>query len=98
MEIYHSQADQPILDWQWLEPGLRNITAIILRHLPSGGGKALDVGHGTGRVTFQLAARGFQVDAVDVEPRIVELAKRLAAARHESDCYFRVGDFLIRRW
>jgi ubiquinone/menaquinone biosynthesis C-methylase UbiE len=93
MEIYRSQADQPILDWQWLEPCLRNINAIILQYLPSGSGKALDVGCGTGRVAFQLAANGFQVHAVDVEPRVIELAKRIAAARNEKNCDFRVCDF-----
>jgi ubiquinone/menaquinone biosynthesis C-methylase UbiE len=93
MEIYRGQADQPIVDWQWFEPCLRNITAIILRFLPPGGGKALDVGCGTGRVAFQLAASGFKVDAVDVEPRMIELAKRIAAARNETNCTFRAGDF-----
>jgi SAM-dependent methyltransferase len=93
MEIYRSQADQPILDWQWFEPCLRNINALILKHLPPQGGIALDVGCGTGRVAFQLASCGFKVDAVDVEPRVIELAKRIAAARNEKNCAFRVCDF-----
>ena len=38
MQIYDSASDQPILDWQWLEPGLRNITANILQHVPPGAG------------------------------------------------------------
>jgi SAM-dependent methyltransferase len=93
MEIYQSQADQPILDWQWLEPCLRNLNAIILRYAPHGGGKALDVGCGTGRVAFELAANGFKVDAVDVEPRVIELAKQIAVARNETNCVFRICDF-----
>jgi ubiquinone/menaquinone biosynthesis C-methylase UbiE len=93
MEIYRSEADQPILDWQWFEPCLRNINAIILQYLPRRGSKALDVGCGTGRVAFELAANGFKVDAVDIEPRVIELAKRIAAARNETNCNFRVCDF-----
>ena len=92
MQIYHSASDQPILDWQWMEPGLRNITALILKHVPPGGGRALDVGCGTGRVTFGLAERGYTVDAVDVEPRVIELAERIGAARQAS-CRFRLADF-----
>jgi SAM-dependent methyltransferase len=92
MQIYQSESDQPILDWQWLEPGLRNITSLILKHVPRGGGRALDVGCGTGRVTFGLAERGYKVDAVDIEPRVVELAERIGAARR-APCRFRVADF-----
>src|SRR5262249_1904478 len=47
----------------------------------------------TGRVAFQLAVNGFKVDAVDVESRVIDLAKRIAAARNERNCDFRVCDF-----
>lgn len=92
MKIYDSTLDQPILDWQWFEPGLRNITANILKHVPSSGGLALDVGCGTGRVTFGLAERGYKVDAVDIEPRVIDLAGRIGGAR-QAPCRFRVADF-----
>ncbi len=93
MEIYRSRHEQPLLDWQWLEPSLRNLTHLILKHVPAGGGRALDVGCGTGRVAFRLAARGYRVEGIDIEPRAVELAQRMAAARAVPACAFRVGDY-----
>ena len=42
-------------------------------------GRALDLGAGTGYVGLYLAQRGWDVDAVDVSPRAVELVKRNAA-------------------
>lgn len=38
-------------------------------------GRALDMGTGTGYIGLYLAQRGWQVDAVDVSPRAVELAR-----------------------
>lgn len=43
-------------------------------------GRGLDLGTGTGYVGLYLAQRGWQVDAVDVSPRAVELARANAAA------------------
>jgi release factor glutamine methyltransferase len=43
-------------------------------------GRGLDLGTGTGYVGLVLAQRGWQVDAVDVSPRAVELARANAAA------------------
>lgn len=45
-------------------------------------GRALDMGTGTGYIGLYLAQRGWQVDAVDVSPRAVELA-RANAQRNE---------------
>ncbi len=42
-------------------------------------GRALDLGAGTGYVGLYLAQRGWDVDAVDVSPRAVELVQRNAA-------------------
>ncbi|MDT0269772.1 class I SAM-dependent methyltransferase [Streptomyces sp. DSM 44915] len=47
----------------------------VLRHLPPGAERALDVGCGTGAFARRLAARGLAVDAVD------RAAEPLAAAR-----------------
>jgi SAM-dependent methyltransferase len=93
MQIYTAPRDQPLLDWQWLEPSLRNITHLILKHAPSGGGRALDVGCGSGRVAFRLADRGYRVDGVDIEPRAIALALRIRDLRSASNCAFRVGDY-----
>lgn len=45
------------------------------------GGPVLDIGAGTGRVALDLAARGYEVVAVDVEPDLVEVCAERAAAR-----------------
>lgn len=41
-------------------------------------GRALDLGTGSGFIGLYLAQRGWQVDAVDVSPRAVELARQNA--------------------
>ena len=45
------------------------------------GGPVLDVGAGTGRVALDLAARGHEVVAVDLEAELVEACAERALAR-----------------
>lgn len=52
-------------------------------------GRALDMGTGTGYVAIWLAARGWTVDAVDVSPRALALARRNAAASGVRVRFFR---------
>jgi len=92
MEIYKSKSDKPLLDWQWKEPSLRNLTHLILKFAPPNGGQALDVGCGTGRVSFALARRGFEVKGVDIEERVIKLARSLAM-RGGQKVQFEVADF-----
>lgn len=92
MEIYKSRTDKSLFDWQWYEPSLRNITHLILRSIPKVGGLALDVGCGTGRVSFALAERGYEVIGVDIEKRVIDIAKRLAKGRTRSP-RFHIVDF-----
>ncbi len=92
MEIYKSRSDKPLLDWQWREPSLRNLTHLILRFAPRNGGHALDVGCGTGRVSYALAERGFEVMGVDIEERAITLARSVAMREGES-VKFEVADF-----
>lgn len=92
MQIYKGRSDKAIVDWQWREPSLRNITHLILRNIPDSGGRALDVGCGTGRVSFALAARGYEVEGVDIEERAIGLAKEMAEA-NGARCTFRTADF-----
>lgn len=92
MEIYKSCTDKPLIDWQWNEPSLRNITHQILKSLPKAGDRALDVGCGTGRVSFALAERGYEVTGVDVEERVIDIAKRIADSRSPSP-RFEIADF-----
>lgn len=61
-----------------------------------GPGRALDMGTGTGYIGIYLALHGWEVDATDVSPRAVELARRNAAANgaavrvYQSDLFDRV--------
>jgi methylase of polypeptide subunit release factors len=57
--------------------GVRNDTRVLAEAAAAnpGPGRALDLGTGTGYVGLYLAQRGWQVDAVDVSPRAVELAQ-----------------------
>jgi SAM-dependent methyltransferase len=77
MEIYSSKTDKAIVDWQWYEPSLRNITHLILKNVPKSKGLALDVGCGTGRVSFALADLGFDVHAFDANERAIEIANQI---------------------
>lgn len=77
MKIYESASDQPLVDWQWYEPSLRNITQLVLKRVPRAGGRALDVGCGTGRLTFALAKRGYDVLGIDPNERVIELARQI---------------------
>ncbi len=51
-----------------------NLVGYVDRGLIGGGGRALDLGCGPGRNALQLAARGFEVDGVDLSPTAVAWA------------------------
>jgi methylase of polypeptide subunit release factors len=57
--------------------GVRSDTRLLAETAAGGAapGRALDMGTGTGYIGLYLAQRGWQVDAVDVSPRAVELAQ-----------------------
>jgi ubiquinone/menaquinone biosynthesis C-methylase UbiE len=65
-------------------------SALVERFLPPGG-TVLDLGCGNGRVALALAARGFQVEGLDISPSMIDEA-RAAAAAAGVDGRFRVGD------
>ncbi len=48
---------------------------LLLRHLPPHGRTALDVGCGTGRFARRLAARGYEVDALDPSQEVIAAAE-----------------------
>ncbi|MFK4067450.1 class I SAM-dependent methyltransferase [Streptomyces sp. NPDC029674] len=50
---------------------------LLLRNLPSHGRTALDVGCGTGRFARALAARGYEVDALDPSAEVIAEARTL---------------------
>ena len=92
MKIYKSKKDKPILDWQWKEPSLRNLTNLILKFTPQNKGHALDVGCGSGRVSFALGAQEFDVKGIDIEERVINLARSITT-QSEQNLQFEVADF-----
>ncbi|MEV6959546.1 class I SAM-dependent methyltransferase [Streptomyces sp. NPDC051207] len=57
-----------------------------------GPGRALDLGCGPGRNALHLAARGFDVDAVDLSPTAVAWARERAAETGAEGVRFHCGD------
>ena len=72
-----------LVRWHDLECGGYDIDLALWRELAAlAGGRVLDVGAGTGRTSLDLARRGFEVTALDVEePLLAELARRARAER-----------------
>lgn len=91
MKLYE-QSGETIERHQCGDPLLRHLTDKILKMIGSPPGRVLDVGCGAGRVAVALAGRGFQVDATDVEARVIEQAKEFAA-RSDANVDFSVADF-----
>ncbi|MGW5400617.1 class I SAM-dependent methyltransferase [Streptomyces sp. NPDC003952] len=57
-----------------------NLVSVLDRGLVPAGGRALDLGCGPGRNALHLAARGFEVDAVDLSPTALAWAGERARA------------------
>lgn len=86
--------DQALVeDWQCHDPALTNVTDLVMNMLRPLSGRALDVGCGTGRVSIRLAEAGFAVDALDIEEKVVNIARRVAQERNLS-INFAVCDFV----
>jgi SAM-dependent methyltransferase len=83
----HSPADLP---WHQSEPPQLLAAAAESR---SGRGRALDVGCGAGTFSIYLARRGFEVTALDVIPKALELGAALAREA-AVDVHFVEGDLL----
>ncbi len=84
--------DEFIRAWQWGDPVLRNITDLLMTAVRGRGGRALDVGCGSGRAAVALAVAGFQVEAVDLDPKVVAIAEA-ASRRLGVRVRYRDGDF-----
>lgn len=91
MKLYE-QSGETIERHQCGDPLLRHLTDKILGLVGPPDGRVLDVGCGAGRVAVALAKRGFEVDALDVETRVVEQAKEFAA-RSGAAVRFFAADF-----
>ncbi len=67
----------------------------IVKSYPIPGGKALEIGCGTGTHAIWLAENGFEVTALDIAPTAVEMAgEKAQKAGVEID--FQVADFLAK--
>ncbi len=53
--------------------------------------KVLDLGCGTGREAFPLVRKGFRVTAIDITPRMIEVAKQISK-NLKLNVNFRIGD------
>ena len=91
MKLYEHSAET-IEKHQCGDPLLRHLTGKILSMIGRPPGRVLDVGCGAGRVAVALAERGFRVDALDTEARVIEQAQEFAA-RSGVDVSFFVADF-----
>jgi SAM-dependent methyltransferase len=91
MKVY-SLPRETIRRWQWGDPLLRHLTDFIIRLSGTAGGRALDVGCGTGRVAVALARAGFDVTGVDPAEEVISEAGELAAESGLKIDYL-VGEF-----
>lgn len=64
----------------------------LLRHVPPGARTGLDVGCGDGVLTRALARRGVAMLAIDVSPKMIDLARARTDRGMMVD--YRVGDFM----
>ncbi|MCX8004460.1 MAG: magnesium protoporphyrin IX methyltransferase, partial [Burkholderiaceae bacterium] len=77
--------------------GRDSMRGLLLSYLPENlhGARVLDAGCGTGAMAQALAARGADVVAVDLSPRLVGLARERHAGAAAGGCIeFLVGDML----
>lgn len=77
--------------------GRDQMRSTLLSWLPADicGRRILDAGCGTGALATEAARRGAQVVAVDISPKLVELAARRSAEELKREAVdFRVGDML----
>jgi len=84
-ELYHASREQ--------QRGFRAQLAIVLRWLPGGTGRVLDIGCAAGSAVSALRARGFAVVGLDFSPRMLAYAQRRFANNPEvqfcqADCEF----------
>ncbi|MCC5961892.1 MAG: magnesium protoporphyrin IX methyltransferase [Rhodobacteraceae bacterium] len=81
---------------QTVRAGRDAMRAMMLAQLPGDlrGARVLDAGCGTGAASAELAARGADVTAIDISPRLVEIARARMPEGLAGRVDFRAGDML----
>ncbi|MCC5966313.1 MAG: magnesium protoporphyrin IX methyltransferase [Natronohydrobacter sp.] len=81
---------------QTVREGRDTMRAMMLAQLPGDlrGARVLDAGCGTGAATAELAARGADVVAIDISPKLVEIAAKRLPEELAGRVDFRSGDML----
>jgi magnesium-protoporphyrin O-methyltransferase len=81
---------------QTVREGRDTMRALMLAQLPDDlrGARVLDAGCGTGAASAELAARGADVVAIDISPRLVEIARARLPDDLKARVDFRAGDML----
>lgn len=81
---------------QTVREGRDTMRAMMLSQLPEDlrGARVLDAGCGTGAATAELAARGADVVAIDISPKLVEIAAKRLPEGLAGRVDFRSGDML----
>ena len=81
---------------QTVREGRDTMRALMLGQLPAdlSGARVLDAGCGTGAATAELAARGADVVAVDISPKLVEIARARLPEGLAGKVAFQAGDML----
>jgi magnesium-protoporphyrin O-methyltransferase len=81
---------------QTVREGRDSMRALMLGQLPQDlrGARVLDAGCGTGMATAELAARGADVVAIDISPKLVDIARARLPEGLEGRVDFRAGDML----
>lgn len=90
-------SDAPV-SWirRTVRAGRDRMRALMLSRLPQDltGARVLDAGCGAGQMSAELAARGAHVVAVDVSPRLIEIARRRLPEGLPGRVEFVAGDML----
>jgi len=81
---------------QTVREGRDTMRALMLAQLPEDlrGARVLDAGCGTGAASAELAARGADVVAIDISPKLVEIAASRLPDGLAGAVEFRAGDML----
>ncbi len=81
---------------QTVREGRDTMRALMLAQLPEDlrGARVLDAGCGTGAASAELAARGADVTAIDISPKLVEIAAARMPEGLAGRVDFRAGDML----